>query len=90
MSRSRVELEEVFRALDGQSLSVESGKWSVCVFSVTAADENRWVQLALEGRGRTILTLRLAPPHDPQHALASLSCCLTDPFATPDVLSHVA
>jgi len=90
MSRSRVPLDEIFNALDGRCLSVDGHDWNVCVFSVTDANEHCWVQLALDGSGRQVLTLRLASIYDPEQALDSLSCFLTDPFATRDVLSHVA
>lgn len=90
MSRSRVLLDEIFNALDGRCLSVDGRDWNVHVFSVTGADETCWVQLALDGSGRQVLTLRLAPTSNPQQALDSLLCFLTDPFATADVLSHVA
>ena len=90
MSASAVPPDDFFHALDGQCVSVDGRAWILCVFSVTDADENRWVQLALEGRDRKVLTLRLAPSHHPEHAFVSLSCFLTDPFAAPNVLSHVA
>ena len=90
MSASAVPPDEFFNALDGQSLSVDGRAWSVCVFSVTDANDNRWVQLALEGGDRKVLTLRLAPSQHPQQAFVSLSCFLVDPIAAPNVLSHVA
>jgi hypothetical protein len=90
MSAFRVAPDEVFRALDGQHLSLIGGEWDVCVFSVTDAHDQRWVQLALEGQGLRILTLRLEPTHHPREAFASLSIYLADPLASSDVLSHVA
>jgi len=90
MCASAVPPDEIFNALDGQRLSVDGRAWSVCVFSVTDANENRWVQLVLEGGDRKVLTLKLAPSHQPQHAFVSLSCFLTDPLAATNVLSHVA
>ena len=89
MSASRVPADEIFAALDGQSLSSNSGDWNVYVFSVTDQDDLRWVQLALDGCSRQILTLRLAPTQDPNQAFASLSYFLADPMATDDVRSHV-
>lgn len=90
MSASAVPADEFFNALDGQCLSVDGRAWSVCVFSVTDANESRWVQLALEGGDRKVLTLRLTASHHPEQAFVSLSCFLTDPLAAPNVLSHVA
>jgi len=90
MSASAVPPDDFFYALDGQCLSVDGRAWCVCVFSVTDANEDRWVQLALEGRDRKVLTLRLAPSHHAEHAFVSLSCFLADPFAATDVRSHVA
>ena len=90
MSAFVVPPDEFFSALDGQCLSVDGRAWNVCVFSVTDANEKRWVQLALEGRDRKVLTLRLATSHVPEEAVASLSCFLVDPLGTTDVLSHVA
>jgi hypothetical protein len=89
MSASAVPPDEFFSALDGQCLSVDGRAWSVCVFSVTDANDNRWIQLALEGCDRKVLTLKLAPSQQPQHAFVSLSCFLTDPRAARNVLSHV-
>jgi hypothetical protein len=68
---------------------VDGRAWNVCVFSVTDMNDNRWVQLALDGGDRKVLTLRLTPSQHPQQAFDSLSCFLTDPLATPDVYSHV-
>ena len=90
MSASCIPPEEIFKGLDGHCLSVDGREWNVCVFSVSDTNESRWVQLALEGRNRQVLTLRLAPSQNPQQAVASLFCFLTDPLATPDVYSHVA
>ena len=90
MSASAVPPDDFFYALDGQCLSVDGRAWCVCVFSVTDANDDRWVQLALEGGDRKVLTLRLAPSQHPEHAFVSLSCFLTDPIAAPNVLSHVA
>jgi hypothetical protein len=90
MSSSAVPADEFFNALDGQCLSIDGRAWNLCVFSVTDANEIRWVQLALEGRDRKVLTLRLAPSQHPEKAFASLCSFLTDPLATTDVYSHVA
>ena len=90
MSASRVPAEQIFEALDGHKVSSEGSDWNVCVFSVTDENDLRWVQLSLEGRGRQILTMRLAPTHPPDRAFASLSHFLIDPFASDDVRSHVA
>ena len=90
MSAFVVPPDDFFSALDGQSLSVDGRDWSVCVFSVTDTNDKRWVQLALEGRDRKVLTLRLVTSHDLEEAVASLSCFLIDPLGTTDVLSHVA
>lgn len=90
MSASVVPPDEFFSALDGKSLSIDGCAWSVCVFSVTDSNDKRWVQLALEGRDRKVLTLRLATSHDLGEAVESLTCFLADPLGTADVLSHVA
>lgn len=82
--------DELFAALDGQCLSVDGRAWNIYVFSVTDMNDNRWVQLALEGRHRRVLTLRLPPSHHREEAFASLCCFLTDPLANQDVYSHVA
>jgi len=89
MCASAVPPDEFFNALDGQRLLVGGHAWSVCVFSVTDANENRWVQLALEGGDRKVVTLCLEPSHDLGKAFASLSSFLADPHAAPNVLSHV-
>ena len=90
MSASAVPPDDFFNALDGQCLSIDGRAWNVCVFSVTDANEDRWVQLALEGGDRKVLTLRLVPSQHPEQAFVSLSRFLTDPLAAPNVLSHVA
>ena len=90
MSSSAVPPDEFFNALDGHCLSIDGQAWHLCVFSVTDANEIRWVQLALEGLDRKVLTLRLAPSQHPEKAFASLCCFLTDPRTTADVYSHVA
>ena len=90
MLSSAVPPDELFNALDGRCLSIDGRAWNLCVFSVTDANEIRWVQLALEGLDRKVLTLRLPPSQHPEKAFASLCCFLTDPLAATGVYSHVA
>ena len=90
MSASRVSPDDLFQELDGHRLSTNGRDWDVRVFSVTDANDSRWIQLALEGQEHKVLTLRLAPTQDSRYAFDALSCFLADPQTTGNVLSHVA
>lgn len=90
MSGNRVAPDQFFEALDGQQLRVKGHDWRVEVYGVFEEAERRWVQLALDGAGHHVVTLRLSAHQKPRHAVRSLSSWLANPKMSSDVLEHVA
>lgn len=87
---SRVAPDQLFSALDGTQLSVDGSAWRVEVFSVIDEPERRWVQLALEGADRNILTVRLDHSESPRQVVEQLSTWIHDPLAATNILQRVA
>ena len=88
--KTRIAADKLFSELDGTHVSVGGSHCTVQVFGVIDEPGRRWVQVALEGDCRTVLTLRLRPNQGPRHAVRELAHWLVDPETTPSVVQHVA
>ena len=88
--KSRVAPEKLFEELDGTQLSVGGVDWRVQVFGVIDEPDKRWVQIALDGARRRVLTLRLVHTQGPRHVVRELSAWLTNPLTSTSVLQRVA
>lgn len=88
--KNRVAPDQLFSALDGTQLQVGGADWRVEVFGVIDEPERRWVQIALEGTRRRILTLRLDPTQGARHVVRQISSWLTNPRSSRNVLQRVA
>jgi hypothetical protein len=87
-ARLFVTAEELFVALDGRSLTADTDRFNIEVFSVHDEAGRRWVQLALAGEhSRRLLTVRLRPGDTAQHVFLILNSWLRDPSATEDVVN---
>lgn len=71
--------DRLFDSLDGRSLTASGVPWRIEVFSIADADHDRWVQLALCGHQRYLLTLRLHVGDGTQRAVAALAGWLANP-----------
>jgi hypothetical protein len=69
----------LFAALDGRDVSASGGQWRIEVFGIADDDHDRWVQLALNGRQRYLVTLRLHAGCGTQRAVAALAGWLAHP-----------
>ena len=69
----------LFAALDGRDLSASGGQWRIEVLGIADEDHGRWVQLALNGRQRYLVTLRLHAGDGTQRAVAALAGWLANP-----------
>ena len=73
-ARRLVTPEELFVALDGRSLTADTDRFDIEVFSVRDEAGRRWVQLALAGEHtRRLLTVRLEPGDTAQHVFMTLT-----------------
>ena len=68
--------------LDGRDLLAAGSWWRVEVFGIVDEAGYRWLQLALLGPRRYVLTLRLDRHEGPLSALGALALCLTE-LASP-------
>lgn len=69
----------LFAALDGRDLSAVGGQWRIEVLGIADEDHDRWVQLAVHGRQRYLVTLRLHAGDGTQRAVAALAGWLANP-----------
>ena len=88
--KSRVSPERLFQALDGTQLSVDGVDWQVQVFGVIDEPSRRWVQVALEGSRRSVVTLRLMDTQSPRQVARELSAWPSDRHTASSVLARVA
>jgi len=88
--RGWVPPDRLFKALDGQELSVSGSAWRIVVYAVVDESGRRWVQIALQGARPTVLTLRLQARHDFNDVVRELSSWLIDPSTTESVMERVA
>lgn len=78
--------ETVFQTLDGRELTVLGRRWRLEVFSVLELAGQRYVQLSADGPTRSMITLRMRPVTDPQHAIPVLVRWLARPARSGEVL----
>ena len=79
-----------FEALDGSAVRVGDDEWRLRVYGVIEAAGRRWVQLALDGRGQQVLTLKLDESQGPSQAVHVLSSWLSNPASeSSHVPAHV-
>lgn len=69
--------DRLFSALDGRDLTLAGGRWHLEVYSVTDFCGQRWLQLALDGQGRSILTVKLSPTDRASRVLAAVATWVT-------------
>lgn len=79
--------EDLFAALDGRQVTLSRTKWRVEVYSVVDKFGRRWIQLALNGQTKIMLTLRLAAGAGARHVVFVLSSWLSNPSGSPDILN---
>lgn len=72
-SGTGVPSEAVFHALDGHRFEIDGGACNVEVYGVYDDGGRRWVQLALEGERRRMVTVRVDADLQPECALVSLA-----------------
>lgn len=88
--KSVVAPDQLFSALDGAQLSVDGSAWRVEVFGVIDEPDRRWLQVALDGAERSIVTVRLDHSASAGQVVEQLSTWIHDPQAVTNVLQHVA
>jgi hypothetical protein len=71
--------EQLFEALDGQSVSSGGQRWLIEVYSVTELAGARWVQLGLHGEHERSMTLKLPQGGDEREAMEALAAQLAAP-----------
>ncbi|HXT70192.1 MAG TPA: hypothetical protein VN700_10585 [Vicinamibacterales bacterium] len=71
-------------------MSVDGSDWRVEVFSVIDEPERRWLQIALDGGARRVLTIRLSQTEGARQIVRQISTWLVDPSSTRNVLQRVA
>jgi hypothetical protein len=74
-----VNAEGLFASLDGRDLSASGQQWRIEVFGIADADHDRWIQLAVSGSERYLITLRLHAGDGAQRAVAALTGWLANP-----------
>lgn len=78
---------DLFVALDGRHVAGAGHRWRVEVFSVCDRRGRRWIQLALKGRPRYMLTLRLIAGAGLDHVMLALSSWIANPCDTNEILN---
>jgi hypothetical protein len=79
--------DRVYWALDGRDVVVLGKRWHVEVFSVVEHAGHRYVQLALDGPQRYMLTLRVVPDTPVNRLIQALLGWLTHPTTSGDVIN---
>jgi len=79
----------LFHALDGLHLGAARRHWRIEVYSVADGMRQRWVQLALQGKERRMVTLSLAPSDGARRVVTALSSWLADPVDRPAIVKSV-
>jgi hypothetical protein len=87
--RNFVEPRRLFAALDGRELLVSGRRWRIEVFSVRDLAGLRWIQLALKGKSRLTLALKLDPGAGVRRVVEAVTTQLTAPSQLGD-MSNVA
>ncbi len=82
--------DKLFAGLDGTHVSVDGSAWRVEVFSVIDGPDRRWLQIALDGAARRVLTLRLHKTEGPRQIARQISSWLANPSSIHNVLERVA
>lgn len=88
--KARIAPDTLFTALDGTQVSVAGLDWRVEVFSVIDEPGQRWIQLALQGVVRRIVTVRANHTESPRQIVREISSWLADPSAARNILQRVA
>ena len=70
---------DLFRALDGRSLSVSSRYWRIEVYGVFEQDGSSWVQLTLQGAPPYSLAMKISPHETVTEIVNALSSWLAYP-----------
>lgn len=70
---------EVFELLDGRCLESRGNRWQVRIYSVVDQGRSRWIQLAVEGVRRHVLTMRVSSSSGPDRLIRALGAWLTNP-----------
>ena len=79
--------ERLFEGLDGRDLLIKGAAWHLEVYAVCEEAGRRWVQIAIDGPRRHMLTLALATRSGVQQAVDVLSNWLEqDPTDAHQVL----
>ena len=68
-----VPADRLFVALDGRDLTIAGGHWRIEVFSVSESGGQRWLQLALSGERRGMLTMKVSPSDGAGRVLMGIS-----------------
>jgi len=71
--------------LDGRDLLAAGAWWRVQVFGIVDEAGYHWLQLAILGPRRYVLTLRLHHHDGPGSALGTLALCLAELAAAPSI-----
>jgi hypothetical protein len=79
--------ERLFRALDGRDLTVAGGRFRIRVFSIADLSNARWVQLALDGGARCMLTLKLSAGDGVSQVLNAVASWVGNPSRFGDGLT---
>lgn len=79
----------LFAALDGRELLVAGLRWRIEVFSVRDLAGLRWVQLALKGKSRQTMALKLDAGAGARRAVEALVSQINSPAQLSD-MSNVA
>jgi hypothetical protein len=74
--------ERLFAALDGRDLMIQGEAWHLEVYSVCEEAGRRWIQMAVDGPRRHMVTLALATRAGVKQTVQALSQWLEEPSET--------
>jgi hypothetical protein len=83
-------LDDVFRTVDGQTVTVGLSSWRLHVYGVQVADEHVWVQLAALGTPNFVLTLRLPRSNDEESLLTTIAGYIRHPQGEDEMIGLMA
>ena len=70
--------DDLYKALDGQDVSVDDRRWRIHIFSIQRIDMRLWVQLEVHGDEPARLILNMAPDVDAACAMSAIHTWLTN------------
>jgi hypothetical protein len=83
-------LDDVFRTVDGQTVTDGLSSWRLHVYGIQIAQQRVWVQLAALGSPNFVLTLRLPPSCDGESLLTTIAGYIRHPQNEDEMIGLMA